>query len=206
MGSVDAHVQAVTARLDEANRARESALAACRSVIRAAGSAIRAVHRLAPEEARVLLADAETRLRAAQRALAPFPAVEHAGFLHDAAKEFVEATTTLALVSGDPVAGPEALGVADPAWLGGVAEAASELRRHALDRLRAGELARSEQLLAAMDEVFGALITIDVPDALTGGLRRTLDALRAVIERTRGDVTNAVLQERLRQALISRLS
>ena len=206
MGSVDAHVQAVTARLDEANRARESALAACRSVIRAAGSAIRAVHRLAPEEARVLLADAETRLRAAQRALAPFPAVEHAGFLHDAAKEFVEAATTLALVSGAPVPGPEALGVADAAWLNGVAEAASELRRHALDRLRAGELDRSEQLLGAMDEVFGALVTIDVPDVLTGGLRRTLDALRAVIERTRGDITNAVLQERLRQALIARLS
>ena len=78
-----------------------------------------------------------------------------------------------------------------------MAEAASELRRHALDRLRAGDLERAESLLATMDEVFGTLAAIDLPDALTGGLRRTLDGLRAVVERTRGDVTNAVLQGRL---------
>jgi translin len=57
-----------------------------------------------------------------------------------------------------------------------------------------------------MDHVFGELIAIDGPDALTGGLRRTLDALRAVIERTRGDVTTAVLQQRLRDALQGRLA
>jgi translin len=99
------------------------------------------------------------------------------------------------------VPGPDELGVEGPAWLNGVAEAASELRRHALDRLRAGDLEQAEALLGAMDDVFATLATIDLPDALTGGLRRTLDALRAVVERTRGDVTNAVLQERLRRAL-----
>ena len=145
--------------------------------------------------------EAEDELRVAQRALAGFPAVAHAGFLHDAAKEYVEARATAALVSGRPVPGPDALGVEGPAWLNGVAEAASELRRHALDRLRGGDLERAEALLGAMDDVFATLATIDLPDALTGGLRRTLDALRAVVERTRGDVTNAVLQERLRRAL-----
>jgi len=89
--------------------------------------------------------------------------------------------------------------------LNGLAEAASELRRHALDTLRRGDLAGAEVLLVRMDDVFGALVAIDLPDALTGGLRRTLDALRAVIERTRGDVTAAVLQERLRRSLEDRL-
>jgi translin len=82
-----------------------------------------------------------------------------------------------------------------------VAEAASELRRHALDRLRDGRLDRAEELLGSMDDAYGALVALDVPDALTGGLRRTLDALRAVLERTRGDVTTAVLQARLQEAL-----
>ena len=86
-------------------------------------------------------------------------------------------------------------------WLRGLAEAASELRRHLLDRLRAGELDRGEELLAAMDDVYDALVTVDFPDAITGGLRRTLDALRAVLERTRGDVTTTVLQARLRDAI-----
>ena len=54
-----------------------------------------------------------------------------------------------------------------------------------------------------MDDVYGLLVTIDFPDALTGGLRRTTDALRAVIERTRGDLTNALVAARLRAAIAS---
>jgi translin len=196
----------IARRLGEASAARESALASCRAVIRAAGSAIRAVHLDRPEVVAAKSLEAELALRDAQAALAPFPAVAHAGFLHDAAKEFVEARATAALVAGEPVPGPDELGVEGPAWLNGVAEAASELRRNALDRLRGGDLGRAEALLAAMDDVFGELAAIDLPDALTGGLRRTLDSLRAVIERTRGDVTNAVLQQRLQAALEARLS
>jgi translin len=186
--------------------AREQALASCRSTIRAAASAIRAVHLLQPEQADARTGEAEAALREAQRAVAPFPAVAHAGFLHDAEKEYVEARATAAIVAGATVPGPDELGVEGPAWLNGVAEAASELRRHTLDRLRAGELARAEALLACMDEVFATLAAIDLPDALTGGLRRTLDSLRAVVERTRGDVTNAALQHRLQRALEARLS
>ena len=82
-----------------------------------------------------------------------------------------------------------------------MAEAASELRRHTLDCLRADRLARAEELLAVMDEVYALLVTVDYPDAVTGGLRRTTDALRAVIERTRGDLTNALVAQRLRAAI-----
>lgn len=206
MRRIDDHVEAIASRLGEANRAREAGLAACRSVIKASSSAIRAVHLGQPDVVATRTADAEAALRTAQAAVAGFPSLASAGFVHDAAKEYVEARVTAALVAGDPVPGPAELGVDDPAWLNGVAEAASELRRHALDRLRDGRLDRAEQLLAAMDEAFGALVTIDLPDALTGGLRRTLDALRAVIERTRGDITNAVLQQRLHEALERRLT
>jgi len=192
------------ARLDAANSAREAGLAACRTTIRASSSAIRAVHLLDPDTAEQRLAEAETALTAARTALDPYPALVHAGFLHDAAKEYVEARATVALVTGAEVPAPAELGVEDPAWLNGVAEAASELRRHALDRLRAGQLDEAELLLARMDAVFGELVAIDAPDALTGGLRRTLDALRAVLERTRGDVTAAILQQRLRDAIDGR--
>jgi translin len=194
-------VDAARARLADANRAREVGLAACRRVIRSSGSSIRAVHQRDPERAAALADEAEDALREAQVALLPFPAVAHAGFLHDAEKEYVEARLTAALVGGEPLVGPEALDVLETSWLRGLAEAASELRRHLLDRLRAGELERAEDLLAAMDDVYDALVTVDFPDAITGGLRRTVDALRAVLERTRGDVTTTVLQERLRAAV-----
>ena len=45
------------------------------------------------------------------------------------------------------------------------------------------------------------LVTVDYPDAITNGLRRSVDALRAVLERTRGDVTTTVLQAGLRDAI-----
>lgn len=190
-------VETIGVELDRANQAREIGLAACRRVIRASGSAIRAVHLGLLDDVEVKLDEAQHDLAAAAAAMAEFPAVIHAGFMHDAAKEYVEARATQALVDGRPIPSPADLGVEAPAWLNGLAEAASELRRHALDRLREGRLDVAEALLDRMDAVFGALVTIDVPDALSGGLRRTLDQLRPVIERTRGDITLAVVQQRL---------
>jgi translin len=196
-------VAAIGADLEGANGAREEALPACRRAIRAAGSSIRAVHRLDAAAAAALAAESEAAVRDAQRALVPFPALAHAGFLHDAEKEYVEARAVAALVAGEPVPGPgpDELSVSPTAWMRGVAEAASELRRHLLDRLREGDLDRGEALLAAMDDVYDALVTVDYPDALTNGLRRTLDSLRAVLERSRGDVTTTVLQTRLQRAI-----
>jgi translin len=195
------HITDAAGRLQGLNEAREAGLAACRGVIRASASAIRAVHLGQPDKVAEKTVEAERALRAAQSALGPFPAIYFAGFLHDAAKEYVEARATAALVAGLPLPGPDELGVEIPAFLNGLAEAASELRRNALDRLRDGRLDLAESLLGRMDDVFGELVAIDLPDAVTGGLRRTLDSLRAVIERTRGDITIAVLQNRLRESL-----
>jgi translin len=82
-----------------------------------------------------------------------------------------------------------------------MAEAATELRRHLLDRLREGKLERANALLNAMDDAYGLLVSFDYPDAVTSGLRRQVDALRAVLERTRGDLTTSVLQSRLQAAI-----
>ncbi len=127
--------------------------------------------------------------------------MRHGGFLADAQKEYAEANLTLALVAGQPLATPTRLGVPIPPYLGGLAEAASELRRQALDRLRRDDVAQAEKMLDAMDDVYAVLVTIDYAEALTGGLRRATDALRAVLERTRGDVTSALVAERVRKAL-----
>jgi translin len=193
--------QAARGELESANAAREAGLAACRRTIRAAGSAIRAVHRRQPDQVRAGLGDAETAIRQAQDAVRPFPRVAYAGFLHDAEKEYAEAVLTAALVAGSPLPGHADLGVEPQAWLNGMAEAASELRRHLLDRLREGDVGMAEDLLTAMEDVYEQLVGIDFPDAVTGGLRRTADALRAVLERTRSDLTTTLLQFRLQAAI-----
>ncbi|HXX90743.1 MAG TPA: hypothetical protein VEI83_11045 [Acidimicrobiales bacterium] len=181
--------------------ARERALPLCRETIRACGLAIRAVHRHRPEDVDANLAGAGSALRQAQKALAPFPSLAVTGFLHDAEKEFAEAHLTVALTAGAPLPSDVDLGVGLAPWLNGLAEAASELRRHLLDQLRAGETGHAEDLLLAMEDVYDMLVTVDYPDAVTGGLRRTTDALRAVVERSRSDVTTTVLQARLQRAI-----
>jgi translin len=166
-------------------------------VIRASSRAIRAIHRHEADAASTERDEAEAALREAQEALASHPVLAAAGFLHDAEKEYAECVLTAALIDGRDLPDHSALRVALPAWLNGMAEAASELRRHALDHLRAGNVARAEALLDAMDSICDELMTIDYPDAITGGLRRTTDALRAVAERTRGDVTIAAIEARM---------
>jgi translin len=160
---------------------------------------------LVPEDAESRLADAEASLRRAQELLQPFPSLAAAGFLHDAEKEYAEARLTAALVVGAPLPSADTVGVGLPAWLNGLAEAASELRRHMLDRLREGETERGEDLLRAMEDVYDMLVTIEYPDAMTGGLRRSTDSLRAVLERSRADVTTTVVQAGLRRVIEERL-
>ncbi len=159
---------------------------------------------LRPDEARRLADEAGDWLRQAQEALAPFPLLVGSGPLSDAAKEYAEARLTAAMVGDEPLPSAEDLDVPAAAWLNGLAEAASELRRHLLDRLRTGDLSRGETLLAVMEEAYGLLVTIDYPDAVSAGLRRTTDALRAVLERTRGDLTTTLLQARLQAAIEGR--
>ena len=133
--------------------------------------------------------------------LRPYPSIYWAGYVQDAMKEAAEAAITLAIVADRPLPEPADLGTEDAAYLNALAEAASELRRQVLDRLRETTCPAPNICSATMDDIYAALVTVDFPDAITGGLRRTTDALRAVLERTRGDVTMAATQGRVERAL-----
>jgi len=187
--------------LESKHKARETTLAACRRTIQSCAASIRAVHREEFDAAEELSAQAAAHLAEAMAAVADHPDIRHAGFVHDASKEYAEARMTLAFVRGDPLPAAADLGVEVQAYLNGMAEAASELRRYTPDLLRRGRPERGEELLGYMDEVYSLLVTIDFPDAMTGGLRRTTDALRGVLERTRGDLTTSLLQSRLLEGI-----
>lgn len=185
----------------EKNAAREKALSASRTIIRMSANAIRAVHRGEFSGAKAMLDEARTVRDEAVGALAGHGDVYYAGFLHDAQKEYAEARSTLALLSGQPLPTPEGLGVEYPAYLNGIAEAVGELRRSLLDRLRAGDFTGCEEMLQAMDDIYSVLVTIDYPDAMTGGLRRTTDQTRGILEKTRGDLTMAIALRRATEVL-----
>jgi translin len=201
--TLETTINRIVTRIEAKNAAREQALAESRQVIRNAANSIRATHRKEFEQALKLVEQGRERLATIKQVLANYQDLYWAGYVQDAQKEYTEARLTYALVRNEALPTPEDLGVEDAPYLNGLAEAASELRRYILDMLRHGQesSARSEELLDRMDEVYSYLVTIDYPDALTGGLRRTTDLVRGVLEKTRGDLTLTLRHQILEAAL-----
>ncbi len=181
--------------------AREKGLRLSRESIRFSANAIRTVHRGQYDQARELINSSRANVEEMSRTLAQHGELLYGGFVHNAQKEYAEACITLALVSGETLPDPDDLGISYAAYLNGLGEAAGELRRHLLDTLRESRIDRCEGILEAMDDIYSLLVTIDFHDALTGGLRRTTDMVRGVLERTRGDFTISLRQKELEQKL-----
>ena len=185
------------------HEARERSLAHARLLIRHAGNAIRAVHRRDFAAAERLLGEARDEITAIQSDLAGLPELYYHNYITDALKEFAEARVTMAVVREEELPLPDELGIGYVAYFNGLAESVGELRRFTLDALRRDDYATGERLLAAMDDLYELLITIDYLDAVTGSLRRTTDGVRGILERTRGDLTVAAGQRRLERALLA---
>ena len=203
MADLDAVIDTIRAHLADKNQARETALRLSREVIRYSANAIRATHRGEFGRADELIEAARRALIEALTALTDHADIRYAGFLQDAEKEFAEASITRGLI-GDraELPDPDELGVGYAAYLNGLGEAVGELRRHLLDGLRRGRAGeREEALLQVMDDIYSSLVTIDFPDAMTGGLRRTTDVVRGILEKTRGDLTLSLRQQALESTL-----
>jgi len=198
---LDGLAEAVQGDWRPRNAARDQVLNQSRELIRLCSQAIRAGHREEWEAAQAILAEADAMASQIRMALEPYPDLFYAGYTQDAFKELVEAHLTLVLVANRELPSPADLDVPYAAYLNGLCEAASELRRRCLDCMRQGQMAEAERLLAIMDSVYEVLMSFDYPDALTGGLRHRVDQLRAVLERTRGDLTNGLQMQRLLEAL-----
>ena len=187
--------------LSAKHSARERGLQISREVIRLSANTIRAVHRQEFDGARDLLSQAGNRLKEASDTLREWPEIYYSGSLSDARKEYSEASTTLALISGSRLPQPEEIGVDIAPYLNGIGETIGELRRFILDSLRKNDTERCEEIMEVMDEIYSLLVTVDFPEGVTGGLRRTTDAMRGVLERTRGDLTMALRQRELEHKL-----
>ena len=190
-------VETLKAKAQEMHAAREAGLSKCRLLTQTSAKCIRHIHRHQFEEAERLLQEAKNISSAAREALKPYGELYFAGYLHDSEKEMVEAAAVLAIVRNEPYPTAAELGTQIMSYLNGMGEAASECRRFALDEMRKGRLTEAEAILLQMETIYDDLITFDFADSMTGGLRRTCDALRAVIERTRSDLTATASQQEL---------
>lgn len=183
------------------NAARDRAVAISRELIRFCSLTIRASHRDEWTEAERLLGEARRIADELAACTHPYPDLYFTGYTQDAMKELAEANITLAVARGQAIPTPEEIRVEHASYLNGLAEAAGELRRRTLDKMRSGHNAECETLLAAMDDIYDVLVTMDFPDAITGGLRRNTDMVRGVLERTRGDLTTSFLEGELKKSV-----
>ncbi|MCA9934629.1 MAG: haloacid dehalogenase [Ardenticatenaceae bacterium] len=201
MDQLDIVAEAIQSEFEQASTARDQAYQRSRALISLCARAIRAVHREEWETADSLIAQARDAANTLVDGVRHYPALYFAGYTQDAIKEFVEANLTYALIRNQPLPSPQELNAESNTWLNGLAEAATELRRRILDIIRHGHSDEAERLLDNMDQIYSILVTFDFNDSITGGLRRRTDTVRAVLERTRGDVTTSLRQAQLEEAL-----
>ena len=183
-------------------QARDKALIRARQLTRESAQAIRAIHRSDVDLANEHLATGKTLVTSLNDDLVDFPSLFYAGYTQDAIKEFVEATITIALIRNQALPSPDDMGVDYATYLKGLAEVPGELRRRCLDLMRQGFSPEVERLLSCMDEIYAVLVTMDYPDAITHGLRRMTDLVRGILERTRGDMTISLREEKLAKEII----
>jgi len=205
MQKLESIAEQIRHTFDAQTATRDKALGQARELTRACALSIRAVHRDETEVMQSHLDEAAKLAESLRRDLADYPAFFFAGYTQDALKEFAEASITCALIRHEALPTPEELNLPPNTYLNGLAESVGEMRRRCLDMLRQDNSAEAERLLGHMDDIFAILVTMDYPDAITNGLRRQTDIIRAIIERTRGDVTFSLRGEKLERSL-SRLS
>lgn len=203
MDQLDDTAERIRRHMEQIDGARDEAYQRSRSLIALCARSIRAIHREEWDSAETLLDEARRATANLVEGVRSYPDLYFAGYTQDAVKEYVEAQLVYALIRGRPLPSPETLEAEYNTWLNGLAEAASELRRRILDITRQGYSPEAERLLDAMDHIYSTLVTFDFADQITGGLRRRTDALRAVLERTHGDVAATYRTTRLEQALHS---
>jgi translin len=199
--NLDSMANRIRQTFSSRDAARERVMPLCREVIRHSSNAIRAVHRQEFDQAKELLKSARDLLGEVEACISGYGDLTYGGFIRDAQKEFAEASITLALVIGNRLPEPEELDIDAAPYMNGMGEAVGELRRYLLDSMRGGNLSRGEELLSAMDDIYSIMVTMDFPDGITGGLRRTTDMVRGVLERTRSDLTLVIGQKSLMDKL-----
>lgn len=199
--NLDMYADRIRVDLERKDAAREKVLPLCRELIRYASITIRAIHRQEFEEAKKLLAEGKKVREALALAVTEWSELSSHGFVKDAQKEYTEANAVFALVTGQSLPDPDELKVDYGAYLNGLGDTVGELRRYILDSMRHGDLTHCEETLSAMDDIYTTLVTMDFPDAITGGLRHTTDQVRGILEKTRGDITLAVREKELTEKL-----
>jgi len=190
----------ISKRLDEIDQDREVILKISRQIVRDCSIAIKSIHRgdfNAYEEKIKEIRDNHKKLLEIVKKKPEF----FGGYTKTPEQEYIEAICLNAIINEQELPDPETCDVSDVNYLLGLADVIGELRRFVLDKLRAGELEKLENLLEKMEDLYTYLFSLDYPKGITQDLRRKTDIARGLIEKTRGEVSLAIQMNDLKQCL-----
>lgn len=186
---------------------RENGLKISREIVRECRAATFALHSLDFEKANNNIKAAENSLEKLEVIFKEHADIYYAGYVEHAQQEYSEVSVlrSLMIEEGEmkSIPSPDELRVEYAAYLNGLGDVVGELRRHILDLIRRDSFDKAEVFLGIMEDIHATLMDFDYPDAITKGLRRKTDVSRGLIEKTRGDVVNAIRQKKLETAMLN---
>jgi translin len=194
---LDKILMEIREEVEKDDKIRESALKLSRNVVRKCSESIKLIHRKEFQMASSTIGEAHKMLTTVAEDLAESSFLSRGRILDTAFQELAEATNLHSLLESGAFTLPAKYGIPARPYLNGLADVIGELRRSTLDHLRDNDVQKGVELLGLMEMILDELQTFDYPNALVPDLRRKCDVGRALVERTRADVTRAVRDERL---------
>ncbi len=189
--------KSVEEELDEKDSVREIAIKSSRAIIRLASQSIIKMHRR--EEVKDDLRRLKEEVWHLKSLLSnQYPDLLYAGFVQNAFQEYCEAIILHSILQGEEIPHPKELGINSEAYLMGLGDVVGELRREALESLRKEEFSQAEEYLRLMEEIYENLLRFNYPSGLLP-LKPKQDTARALIEKTRSEITMAQIAMRMRK-------
>lgn len=196
MNNLDAIVNKIEKHIDDKERKRETAIRNSRTIIICSRKSIQHMHQGHFGEAEELLARSSTIIKELYEAIKLYPDLGTAGFVDNAAQEFVEAQCFFNILQGKNLPDPDEIQITYTSYLEGLCDVIGELRRKVLDTLINGEFKDAHQYLIIMEDIYDAIIRFDYPSSLVP-IKRKQDIARNLIEKTRGELSVASCEQRL---------
>ena len=193
MNDVRDGVACVKERMDALESARERSVIASRSIIRKTKKAIHSIH--TEEEYENILNSAMMEYNSLISSIGSEPEVLLSGPVADAMMELSEACILSSIVLGKSIPSYLSLNVTPQSWAMGLADCLGELRRILLSHLMNDRIKEAKEVFDKMEIVCDSVLSFDVPDAILP-IRRKQDVSRSIMERTRSDITNAIMNAR----------
>ncbi|MFP3871386.1 MAG: translin family protein [Candidatus Natronoplasma sp.] len=191
-------IEGIDGQLEDKDTVRELVMKSSRAIRRISKNVIQDLHR--GEDCQERLQEAMEEVSKIKSIIDEHPDLYHAGFLRNGFQEFAEAHILWSISKGEAPKSPEGLDITPSSYVLGLADVVGELRRMVLDELAEGNIEKARELHGMMEEIKNMLMDFEYPNALLP-IKNKQDMARNLVEKTRGDITNSMRNERLREKM-----